>query len=487
MSQANVLAWRPWLRVVPGFISDPERRELLAFALAEAPPADATDDDTGLAFELASGAQLASLTARVEAAAGLPNERGGFVRFRRYGVGQGHPPHVDHYEIEGAQLVATAMLVLEAPEAGGATEFPEALPWPTAVKPHAGQLVLWHNALPDGSEDARSSHRGAPVVAGHKSVLLWFFYLTLDTWKARAPLPGETARPPIPPPPPGTLLTCIDDNVPDDSVALLQGACDRRGVLFRRVLASHFGYETEARLPPGSMLFRPAISQASLHVEDFLIRDDVASFYPDATSAHFSCTSPLRAMERAGVNTPRTFPVASSDASLLASMVERLGGFPVVLKVSGGEGGIGVLRADSMPALRSLVDHLTRSGVPLMSAYVPGAMHHRVVVVGDRAVATYTNPIREGDFRSSPSADPADYSTDVPPDLAAPAIRAVHAQRIRFGGVDLLRHPSGRVYVLEVNFPCYFPQATHGGIDVTEAMVDFLIQRARALAAIFAL
>jgi hypothetical protein len=294
---------------------------------------------------------------------------------------------------------------------------------------------------------------------------------------------GEGAR--AAQPSPGSQLTCIDDGSPIESIELLQRACDERGVRLRRIVASAFGYGPDDRLPPGSMLFRPATTAAALHVEDFLVRDDVASFYPDAAGAHFACTAPLRVMERAGVNVPRTFPVASADPAHLASLVERLGGFPVVLKVGGGEGGVGVMRADSMPALRSLLEHLLGSGsLPMMSTYIPGAMHHRVVVVGRRAVATYENPTRPGDFRSLPSDDPAAYTAEVPPELAGPAVRAVHAQRVLFGGVDLLRHPSGRVYVIEVNFPCYFPQATLvGGVDVAGAMVDFLIERARHLAA----
>jgi glutathione synthase/RimK-type ligase-like ATP-grasp enzyme len=67
--------------------------------------------------------------------------------------------------------------------------------------------------------------------------------------------------------------------------------------------------------------------------------------------------------------------------------------------------------------------------------------------------------------------------------LAAPAVRAVRAQRLFFGGVDLLRHPSGRLYVIEVNFPCFFAQATlGGGVDVAGPMIDFLSERARSRA-----
>ena len=46
----------------------------------------------------------------------------------------------------------------------------------------------------------------------------------------------------------------------------------------------------------------------------------------------------------------------------------------------------------------------------------------------------------------------------------------------------MLGHPSGRLYVLEVNMPCYFPQAQlRGGIDIAGAMIDHLQARSTRL------
>jgi len=482
MTTESVLALRPDLRVHAGFVGEAERLSLLSWAEQVLEAEGEDDDDHGPSVELsiAKSAGLAALTRRVEALVGFESAVGGTVRFRRYGPGQGHPPHLDEYEIEGASLVVTAMLTVEAPVSGGATEFPTASPWPAAVAPEVGRLTLWKNCTPEGDPEPRSLHQGAPVVEGHKGVFLWFFYLPLAAWRA---LPrGEAPAPPAPPAP-GSIFTCVDDGVPAETVALLHLACARRGVIFRHLQARGFAYSPEDRLPPFSTIYRPATSIAATHVEEFLLRDAIASFHDG--DPLFTCSSPQQVMERAGVNLPRSFPVASADPSLLASFVERLGGYPVVVKTSGGEGGVGVMRADNEASLRGLIDYLVRGQgrVPTLSAYVPDAMHFRVIVVGDRAVACYDNPVREGDFRSSPSDDAASYRAEVPGWLADPAVRAVRAHRLFFGGVDLLRHPSGRVYVLEVNFPCFFAQATlGGGVDVAGPMIDFLSERARRAA-----
>lgn len=479
------LARRPWLRAAAAFVSEPERAALAELADGElARAGEEIADGTGRAVELEieHAPLLAAITARVAAAVELAGVVPPSVRFRRYEASEGHPPHPDHYELDGAALVVTAMLVLEAPVSGGATEFPEARPHPARVAPIARQLVTWTNVAPDGADDPLAVHRGAPVIAGRKEILLWFFYEPREAFAARA---LEAPRGEIAAPPPGTIFTCVDDGVPEITLRLLREACDAREVLFRAIDARAFRYQPSDRLPEGAMLYRASGSRAAQFVEEHLLREGIATLHASIDDAIFSCGAPQRQLERAGLVAPRWFPVATTERELLADFVERLGGFPVVVKVAGGEGGLGVMRADAMPALRALIDHLVRGEgrVPELSAYVPDAMHHRVIVVGDRAVATYENPIEAGDFRSAPADDAAAYSADVPPHLAAPAIAAVRALRLRFGGVDLLRHASGRVYVLEVNFPCFFAQATlGGGVDVAGAMLDWLVARAQASA-----
>jgi glutathione synthase/RimK-type ligase-like ATP-grasp enzyme len=112
-------------------------------------------------------------------------------------------------------------------------------------------------------------------------------------------------------------------------------------------------------------------------------------------------------------------------------------------------------------------------------AYVPDATHWRVIVVGDRVAGFYRNRTEEDDFRTYASDDPDDYRTPPSPEIMQTAIRAVQVQEVEFGGVDILEHPSGRHYLLEVNFPCYFAGAQlDGGHDVAGAMVDWLLAKA---------
>jgi hypothetical protein len=276
-------------------------------------------------------------------------------------------------------------------------------------------------------------------------------------------------------------FACIDDDVPEETIGLLHRAAADRGVPFRVIEATEFDFDLADRLEPGDLLYRPAVSLRASEVELFVHAPGVATFYAD--DPFFLSTHQTLLFERAGLPIPRSWPAAPMDRDALRDTLERLGGLPVVLKVGGYEGGVGVMLLDSWRSACSTLDYLWATGtVPLLSAFVDDAVHWRVVVVGDEAVAAYRNPLRPDDFRTEASDDAADYTDAPPPELADLARRAAQVLRRELAGVDILEHASGRLYLLEANFPCYFAQAQlAAGIDVAGAMVDHLLRKAELL------
>lgn len=136
-------------------------------------------DNTGFSAEMEVSAHplLAKVLARLDEVLDARSVVAPSLRFRYYQEGQGRPPHTDTYSIDEGTLGLTAMLCLAAPNAGGETVFPEALPSPLVVEPRPGRLLCWTSTLPDGQEDPRSRHAGLPVVSGAKAILLAFYYL----------------------------------------------------------------------------------------------------------------------------------------------------------------------------------------------------------------------------------------------------------------------------------------------------------------------
>ncbi|HEU0169068.1 MAG TPA: 2OG-Fe(II) oxygenase [Chloroflexota bacterium] len=475
----------PRLYVLDHFASDSEIAHVLSLAAdayaLQARGISPKHDETGFSFEMpVEGDEvLEALRRRVAAVVGLENDFGSTFRFRRYAAGEQHPLHPDCYQIGELHLVATALLCLEAPLSGGETSFPRAFPAPASVSPKAGRLVVWWNYLPDGREDASAHHASLPVTAGEKTTITAFIYKPLAS--AAATPPEVVAAEPRDEP---RRFFCVDDGVPEETVRLLREACTARGVQFVPIDPRTFDYEPGRQLSPGALLYRPAVSLAARRVEQFLYAEGVATFYSQPDGVFFDCiTSPLY-FERAGLPIARTIYCSTTDRETLRSYVRQLGGLPIVVKLLGASSGIGVIRVDSLAALFSLIDYLRSQGSnPLLCAYVPDAVHWRLVVVGEQVVAAYRNITDTDDFRTYADHDPANYSIEVRPDMAEVAVGACRLLGHEFGGVDVLEHASGRLYLLEANFPAYFPQAQLvTGVDIAGAMVDHLLAKAERLA-----
>jgi hypothetical protein len=275
----------------------------------------------------------------------------------------------------------------------------------------------------------------------------------------------------------------INDGVPKITTQLLSEACAARKVEMAEIDAPGFLFAPESELAPGDLLYRSATSLAAMRVEQFLYGQGVASFYNDLDAGLGSLPYYALAFQRAGIPVPRSIPVGSTDRDLLRSNVSAVGGFPVIVKIPGGSGGIGTLRVDTFGGLFSLIDFLLDRGIqPLLCAFIDNAVHWRVIVVGNSVAAAYRNVQDEDDFRTFASDDLADFKTPPPGTVASIALRGVQALRLEFGGVDVLEHASGRIYLLEVNFPCFFadPQRV-AGIDVAGMMIEHLIAKSRKL------
>ncbi len=135
-------------------------------------------DATGSSWELPiiGDAPVEAICARVDAVVGLSDALHDPLRFHRDSPGEGHPAHLDHDRAVGHALVLRAMLVLEAPRAGGETVFPHATGGPLAGVPVPGRLVWGWNVRADGRPDPASLHVGDGVRRGQKVTLTRFVY-----------------------------------------------------------------------------------------------------------------------------------------------------------------------------------------------------------------------------------------------------------------------------------------------------------------------
>ncbi len=122
------------------------------------------------------------LEARIDGLLGLDHRFAEVTQGQRYRAGQQFKHHYDYFTISepywaqekrrGGQRSWTAMVYLNRPEGGGATDFPAL---GLAVAPAPGTLVTWNNMDRDGHPNPATLHAGTPVTAGSKYVITQWY------------------------------------------------------------------------------------------------------------------------------------------------------------------------------------------------------------------------------------------------------------------------------------------------------------------------
>lgn len=187
--QIQVLAQlaSPRAIVFGGLLSEEECDALVALARAQLQPSQTLNEETGsyeantarssrgTYFRRRQNALCERIDARIAALLRWPIENGEDLQVLHYGVGAEYLPHHDYFDPDrpgtdavlqrGGQRVASLVMYLNTPQAGGATIFPEAGFQVGAVKGNA-VFFSYDRAHPI----TRTLHGGAPVLQGEKWV-----------------------------------------------------------------------------------------------------------------------------------------------------------------------------------------------------------------------------------------------------------------------------------------------------------------------------
>lgn len=118
---------------------------------------------------------IATIEKRIATLVGWPEDRGEDLQILRYAPGAEYQPHYDYFDeskpgapsllARGGQRLATLVMYLNTPAAGGATVFPDV---GIEVAPKKGSGVFFSYARPHPS--SKSLHGGMPVIEGEKWV-----------------------------------------------------------------------------------------------------------------------------------------------------------------------------------------------------------------------------------------------------------------------------------------------------------------------------
>ena len=185
-------------------------------------------------------------------------------------------------------------------------------------------------------------------------------------------------------------------------------------------------------------------------------------------------------LARKGIGMPVTgFAHAPDDTS---DLVDLVGGAPVVVKLTEGTQGRGIVLCETDKAAESVIDAFRDlDAYFLVQEFVEEAKGAdiRCFVIGGRVVAAMMRQARSGDFRSNLHRGGSATKVKISPEERSTAVRAAKIMGLNVAGVDILRSKRGPV-VMEVNSsPGLEGIEKVSGVDIAALIVDLVEKNAR--------
>jgi len=286
-------------------------------------------------------------------------------------------------------------------------------------------------------------------------------------------------------------LICIvsdkDNLCNPDTYRLLGIAAQDKNIEFVTIESAKadVGAMSDFEIKRGDLLYRLGIDHDSTFAEALLLRNGIANLYRvnDGLFARAFNWGSVIKMNNAGINIIPTHFSVSNDEQVLLKNVEVVGGFPVVLKSSGGSHGSGVKLANSLVELREAAMDLRAknpAGRLVLRKFISNARHIRCVVIDDKVVDAIEYLPVANDFRTNAINEPLVKPFIYDDAVFKLAENAVKTQLTEFGGVDILVDERGDAYVAEINFPCNFARNQMcTGVNIAGMIIDRLIDKAK--------
>ena len=188
----------------------------------------------------------------------------------------------------------------------------------------------------------------------------------------------------------------------------------------------------------------------------------------------------LQKLAKFGLDVPKTFFV--NDTSDLSTLIEHLGGFPVVMKIVEGTHGVGVILSETFSNAEASIETFLRMKEKiLLQEFIAEAngADIRAIVVDGEIVAAMKRQARDGEFRSNLHRGATAELVMLSASEEHAAKKAVRIMGLDFAGVDILRSDRGPL-IMEVNAsPGLEGIETTTGIDISSKVFDFIERKVR--------
>lgn len=185
----------------------------------------------------------------------------------------------------------------------------------------------------------------------------------------------------------------------------------------------------------------------------------------------------LQLVSRFGLDIPRT--VMARDRGNVEDLVRQVGGLPAIIKLIRGTQGVGVMIANTMSEVQTILDTFWELDQEIvLQEFISESKGKdvRALVVGDRVVGAMRRQAKkEGEFRSNIHRGGEGAPIELHPEYELAAVKAAQIIGLEVAGVDMLESVNGPK-IMEVNSSPGFEgleKATKK--DVAGAIIDHAI------------
>lgn len=184
-------------------------------------------------------------------------------------------------------------------------------------------------------------------------------------------------------------------------------------------------------------------------------------------------------LARNSVGIPKT--AFANHPNDIDSLIQQVGGTPLIVKLLEGTQGLGVVLAETKKAAKSVIEAFYGlSANILVQEFIAEAngADIRAIVVGGRVVAAYKRQGKEGDFRSNIHRGGSGQKIKLTKVEKDAAVAAAKALGLEIAGVDMLQSERGPL-ILEVNSsPGLKGVETTTGVDVAGKIIEYIERNA---------
>ena len=176
-------------------------------------------------------------------------------------------------------------------------------------------------------------------------------------------------------------------------------------------------------------------------------------------------------------NIPTVKTILVKTTKNLSYILKKLNGFPVIVKLTRGSQGKGIMIADSLNTLRAIIDTMTLLEEDIIiQEYiktVPSCSDIRVYVLNNSVIGC-TRRINKIDFRSNTHCGGMMEQTETDSLLANIAIKAANCFNLNFCSIDFLISKTGPK-LLELNSsPGLEKVETEAGLKISKKLADYI-------------